>query len=108
MIGAEVPGGLRLDGIRFRFPDESAGALMRLRGVAKADVAVSNVGDTARRVGVAIALYDAAGNLVGVASGGSKMLALRPDRQATYTLAFEDVKLHSRHAKTFRITVESK
>ena len=67
-----------------------------------------NTAEQPRMVGVAIAVFDEAGRLVGVASGGSKLLPLKPERQKTYTLLFSHVNGGMHAAKTFRITLESR
>lgn len=59
-------------------------------------------------MGVAIALYDGEGRLVGVASGGTGLMPLKPDRQRSFTLIFDDVNALAAQAQTFQITVESK
>ena len=72
------------------------------------DVTISNLGDEAKKVGIAIALYDADGRLVGVASGGSKLVAIKPDRKSTYELNFADVGNMAHRAATFQISLEAK
>ena len=95
--------GLRIDTVRFLLPDAAA----RTAGVARADVAISNTSTVALRVGLAVALFDAEGALVGVASGGTRFRGLKPGRQDTYSLTFDHVNERIHSAATFQITLES-
>lgn len=95
----------RLRTIRFLYPDE---ALVRFSDAARAEVSVTNLGKEPLRIGIAIALYDAEGALVGVASGGSKWVAIKPGKRSFYTVKFTDVDRRLREATSFRITVESR
>jgi hypothetical protein len=96
----------RLRTVEFVYPDEDR--LVQFSDTVRAEVAVANLGDTSVKVGVAIALFDANGTLVGVASGGSKWLPIKPQRRSYYTLKFTDVDSRIREATQFQITVESK
>ena len=80
-IGADAPGGLRLDSVLFRLPRRVKGKSSRTGGPTSARVAVSNTSDSSVRVGLAIALVDDAGRLLGVASGGTRLAAIKPGRQ---------------------------
>ena len=75
-------------------------------GPVRAEVAISNNGSKPMQVGIAMALFDEEGRLVGVASGGSKLLAIKPDRQSLYTLVVKDVNSRAHRASTFQITIE--
>ena len=55
-----------------------------------------------------VALFDEQGRLLGVASGGSRVNALKPSRQRTFKLVFDDVNREAYKAKTFQISIESK
>ena len=105
-MGADVGEGLRLDSIRFYDPASFGSRLMRPGGGVKAEVQLSNSGGQSRRFGIAIALFDDQDRLLGVASGGSKFLSLKPERQSTYTLVFSDVKAEASEATRFKISVE--
>jgi hypothetical protein len=107
-IAAALDNGLRVDSVRFRVPEAREGANPRLGGLSKATVAVSNVGDKARRVGIAVALLDGQGGLLGVASAGSKLLPIRPDRQVEFTLVFDHVNERAAEAVSFKIALETR
>jgi hypothetical protein len=97
-IGKGTGDGLRLDGVHFH------GGSRPLR----ADVAVSNTSSGPIKAGVAIALFDADGRLVGVASGGTQFLPVRAGRQKSYALTFDHVNGEVSKAKTFQISLETK
>ena len=59
-------------------------------------------------VGIAIALYDDEGHLLGVASGGNRISPVRPDRQKTFHLVFEGVTAEAHKATAFQISLEAK
>ena len=107
-IGAVATDGIRVDSVRFNLPLPKGGRVSRTAGPAKVTVAISNAGPIARRLGVAVALFDAQGRLVGVASGGSRLTHLKAGRQKRYKLIFEDVHAEIAGATTFQISVESK
>jgi hypothetical protein len=94
--------GMRLDAVQFHLPRRGMGADLR------AEVAVTNTADMALRVGIAIALFDDKGRLLGVASGGNRALALRPGQQKFYDLSFDHVGAEADQATKFRISVESR
>jgi hypothetical protein len=106
-VGTEIEGGLRLDTIQFVLP-ASAGSEPHERTAGKpyAVVAVSNAAQQSRRVAIAIALFDDQGRLLGVASGGTRLLGIKPGRQTTYTLVFDDVNSEVHRASTFQLSVE--
>ena len=107
-IAEALDSGLRVDSVRFRVPEARDGADPRLAGLSKATVAVSNVGDKARRVGIAVALLDAQGGLLGVASAGTKLLPIRPNRQVEFTLVFDHVNERAGEAVSFKLALESR
>ncbi len=107
-VGVEIDAGLRLDGIRFTLPSTVDGKIVRTGGFATAHVAVSNTGEASRRVAIAVALYDDESRLLGVASGGVGLFPLKPGRQGTYSLTFEDVNAEIPRATKFQISVEPK
>ncbi len=106
-IGVETENGVRLDSIRFELPARDGNRILRTGGLVQAEVAISNIGDAKRRIGVAIALFDGSGNLVGVASGGNRVLPLKRERQQTFKLAFDDVNGSAHRAATFQISIET-
>ena len=108
-VGADIDGGVRLDTVRFKFPATTEGGkLTRAAGLVKADVAVSNLGTSARTIGVAIALLDDDGRLLAVGSGGTKLFPLRKERQIVYTLVFDGVNSEATKATVFKISLEPK
>lgn len=106
-IAASTEDGLRLDNIRFQVPSKVSGKILRVSGLFTAEVAVSNMSGSPTKVGVAIALFDPEGRLVGVASGGNRLGAIKAGRQKSFTLVFDDVNSFFDAAKTFQITIES-
>lgn len=107
-IGASMENGLRLDTVEFRLPAEGRLIQLRIGPDVRAEVAISNLGSVPLKVGVAIALFDVEGRLVGAASGGSALLAIKPGRQSTYNLSFKDVNDRAAEAASFQISIEPK
>jgi len=102
-VGAEVPGGLRLDSVEFVMPKASQTGTF---DGPKVKVSISNLGTEAVKVGIAIAVTDADGRLVAVASGGTKLFPLRADRQISYTLSIDNVRADLSKGTVFRISIE--
>jgi hypothetical protein len=107
-IGAEMPGGLRIDNVRFEVPSTLGGKIMRVGGLFTAEVAVSNTGPETAKVGIAIALFDDQTRLLGVAGGGSKLASIKPGRQKSFTLVFDGVNAEAAGATHFYVSVEDK
>lgn len=108
-IGAAADPGLRVDSVRFRVPPASAdGRHERTSGMVSAEVAVSNLGQKSAMIGLAIALYDKQGRLVGASSGGSKLMPLKAGRQKTFTLVFDFVNAYAHQADTFQLSAEAR
>ena len=107
-IGEDVGDGVRLDSVKFMMPEAGSTGMMRNSGLGRAEVTVSNTGQESRKVGVAIAVFNDAGDLVAVASGGSVVRGIRPFRQVGYSLDFDYVNNDLTSATTFQITVETK
>lgn len=104
-VGAEMPGGLRLDSVEFVLPKPGADQGGTFGGP-KVKVGISNLGTTAVKIGVAIAVTDADGRLVGVASGGTKLFPVRADRAIVYSLSITGVRSALAEGTVFRISVE--
>lgn len=104
-VGADLPGGLRLDSVEFVIPamDEKQGGMF---AGPKVKVSISNLGTASAKIGVAIAVTDADGRLVGVASGGTKLFPLRKDRQIVYTMGVDGVSAELASGTVFRISIE--
>ena len=71
-------------------------------------MAISNTSGESRKVGLALALFDEEGRLLGVASGGSKLASIKPGRQKSFILLFDGVNSEAHRAATFQISMESK
>jgi hypothetical protein len=104
--GVDVGQGLKLDSILFKSAS-SIGMKFFSSGILKVEVAVTNFGPEARRFGVAVALFDDDGRLLGVASHGTSF-PLKTGRQAVYTLDFQNVNSEVFKATKFKISVEPK
>ena len=104
-VGADTGGGLRLDDVRFEMP---VNAGVRAAREATVEITVSNASESSRRVGLAVALFDADGRLVGVADGGTALMPLRPGRLRAYRLVFQNVRDEAPNAETFQISVETR
>jgi hypothetical protein len=102
------PAGLRLDSVTFDLPVVEGDRVLRTGGLVTARVAVSNTGPEPRRVGLAIALMDDDGRLLGVAGGGSKLAPIKPERQKVFSLVFDGVNTEAHRAKAFQISMEPK
>ena len=76
-VGESVGSGMRLDSVQFVLPAPSGESILRIGGLPEAVVAISNMSQDSIKVGVAIAVYDEEGRLLGVASGGSAMRGIR-------------------------------
>jgi len=103
-IGSEMPGGLRLDSVEFVLP--KAGDQGGTFAGPKVKVGISNLGTSAVKIGVAIAVTDADGRLVGVASGGTKLFPVRADRAIVYSLSIGGVRSALADGTVFRISIE--
>ncbi len=74
---------------------------------AKAVARVDNNGFLAYEVGVAIAIFDADGNIVAAGSGGVKLGSLGKGERDTFTIRFPYVYRNLANAKTFLVTLET-
>jgi len=106
-VGTEVPGGLRLDSVEFILPKTDPAQTPTFGGP-KVKVSISNLGKTSVTVAIAIAVMNADGRLVGVASGGTKLFPLRAERQMEYSLDFGGVNSELAQGATFHLSVETK
>ena len=104
-VGAETAGALHLETVRFEIP-QNAGT--RTARESMVEVTIANYSDLAQRVGLAIALFDDSGRLVGVADGGTALLPLRAGHVQPYRLVFKNVNGATPSASTFQISVEAK
>ena len=107
-MGETLGDGMRLDSIQFAMPSPSDGKILRIGGVPEAVVAISNMSQESVKVGIAVAVFDEEGRLLGVASGGSAMRGIRALRQVGYSLKFDYVNGEMAKAATFQVSVETK
>lgn len=107
-VGESTSDGLRLDEVRFIVDRGSQTAELRLGGPLAAEVAISNTSERSQRVGIAVALFDDAGRLLGVASAGNKIGVIKAGQQSRFRLSFDDVNLEAHRATAFQISLESK
>jgi len=105
-VGTELPNGLRLDTVEFVVP--APGADNSTFGGPKVKVTISNVSKASVTVAIAVAVLDADGHLVGVASGGTKLFPLRGERQMVYTLDFGGVNGSLSSGTIFHLSIEPK
>ena len=104
-IGVPTGDGLRLESVRFQMPTTTG---VRTSSEATIEVIVSNGSDRGKRVGIGVALFDAQGRLVGVASGGTRLVGLKAGRNKSYKLVFADLNVEAPRATTFQISLETK
>ena len=99
-IGVETAEGIRLENIRFG----RAQAGHAPAGTVAADVTVSNPYTEGANVGIAVALFDDEGRLVGAANAGSALV--RGSETKVFHLSFAGVGISAATAKTFQISLE--
>ncbi len=105
-LGASVSD-IIIKSIKFKPPGAAKGKRFSLAGSFKADVEIENKSKTDVKVGLAIAIFDSKGNLVGVGSGGSKMFFnVKAGDDKEYTVPFHYVTENLEAASTFQITLE--
>lgn len=98
---------IAINSIEFRLPGAAKGKHFAITGKFKADVEIENKSKENAKVGIAIALYDSAGNLVGVGTGGSKMFfKIKSGDKKEYTVPFYYVTENIEDASKFQITLE--
>ncbi|MCL1893031.1 MAG: hypothetical protein FWG02_02185 [Holophagaceae bacterium] len=72
----------------------------------RAQVEVQNTSDTSKNVGFAVAVFDERDNLVGVATGGSKLGVVRPGKTRKFDLNFWQVTERVHRGAYFVLSVE--
>jgi len=105
-LNAKV-GSLELLDIQFEFPSYVGPRKLGIKGRDQATLNLKNYGDARTRVQVAIALFDAEGNLVACGTTGTKMAGTKPGGTESYYVSFDYVRTRIQTAKTFYLTVES-
>ncbi len=100
-------GSLELLDIQFEFPSYVGPRKLGIKGRDQATLNLKNYGDVRMRVQVAIALFDAEGNLVACGTTGTKVAGTKPGGTESYYISFDYVHSRIRTAKTFYLSVES-
>ena len=95
---------IRIRQIVFR-PETPASGKQR-RSAAESVMTLDNEGEAAMAVGVAIALFDGDGNIVGAGSGGPRAGVISPGERDTAAIRFPFVYRNLARAKTFTLTME--
>lgn len=75
---------------------------------AKAVVRVDNNSEKDQEVGVAVAVFDDAGNMIAAGSGGNKVGELNKGDREEFTVRFPYVYRNLKNARTFLVTLETK
>jgi len=78
------------------------------RSSAKAVVRVDNNSEIDQEVGVAIAIFDADGNLIAAGNGGNKVGELNHGDRDEFTVPFAYVYRNLKNARTILVTLETK
>ncbi len=100
-------GDLVIQDVEFQFPSYIGPKKLDIEGRNEAVVDVKNYGSVALRIHVAIALFDASGNLVGCGTSGSKLGYTRSGENEDFHVAFNYVHSKLMSAKYFYLTVET-
>jgi len=103
----EKSGDVTLQDVQFQFPGYVGPRKLEIQGRNQAVLHVKNYGTEALRIHLAIALYDADGNLVGCGTTGSKLGSTKPGEEESFFVAFDYVKSRLSAAKTFQVTLET-
>ena len=75
---------------------------------AKAIVRVDNNSQIDQEVGVAVAIFDAEGNLIAAGDGGNKVGELNKGERQEFTVHFSYVYRNLKNARSFLVTLETK
>lgn len=94
--------GVRAEKVTFEFPS----SVLRFQTANKARVVVANEGSSRVRVGLAIALFDSEGNLVGAGTGGNKGGKVGPTESEEFSVFFYYVSEQIESAAIFQISME--
>lgn len=108
---ALLPLTLEVDGLQVKsiFFNERAPKNRFLKGSTfgtRAQVEVVNTAKKPRIPGFAVAVFDEAGNLLGVATGGTKVGTVKPGETETFDLNFSQVKARLPKGAKFVLSVE--
>ncbi len=105
-LGAKC-GDVEIQDIQFQFPTYVGPRKLNIKGRNEATLNVKNYGAQSLRVHVAVALFDAGGNLVGCGTTGSKLGVTKPGEQETFYVTFDYVHSKIQTATTFYLTVDT-
>ncbi len=97
-------GQVRVEQAVFEFPS----SVMRLETANKVRITVVNGSQAKVRVGLAVALFDEAGNLVGAGVGGNKGGQVAPGEKTEFSVFFYYVTEQLSSASAFQITLETR
>ena len=97
---------LQIKTIFFNKREIASGFLKGAQFGTRAQVEVVNKSNSSKNVGFAVAVFDERDNLLGVASGGNKMLAVKSGKTAKFDLNFSQVKERLQRGTYFVISVE--
>ena len=103
--GLEVDG-LKVTSIFFNLREPKSKLFQGSTFGTRAQVEVTNTGKTTRIPGFAVAVLDAEGRLLGVASGGSKVTGVKPGETETFDLNFTQVKERVPKGAVYLLTLE--
>lgn len=95
---------VRAEAIRFEWP----ATVMRVKTAYKALIKVANGSSRQARVGVAVALYDADGKLVGAGTAGTTLGTIDPGDAAQFAVEFSHVSERLEETATFHIALEAR
>src|SRR6266436_2073729 len=97
-------GDVRVETIRFEWP----ATLLRIKTGYKATVKVVNGSSRQAGIGIAIALYDQEGKLVGTGTGGTTLGTIDPGDSAQISVDFSHVTERVEQTATFQIALETR
>lgn len=97
-------GDVRTDAIRFEWP----ATVLRIKTAYKALVKVTNGSSRQVRIGIAIALYDADGKLVGAGTSGTTLGTVTPGDTAQFAVEFGNVTERLEQAAQFHLALEAR
>jgi len=95
---------VRLDVIKFEWP----ATLMRIKTGYKATVKVANGSSRQVGVGIAVALYDQDGKLIGAGTAGTTIGTIDPGDSAQFGIDFSHVVERLEQAAEFQIALETR
>jgi hypothetical protein len=97
-------GDVRAEAIRFEWP----ATVMRIKTAYKGLAKITNGSSRQVRIGVAIALYDADGRLIGAGTSGTTLGTVDPGDTAQFAIEFGNVTERLEQAAQFHIALEAK